>query len=204
MISLKLAHYINLLPGGLSVLELGDQNIEGINGIVGPRLSSCGTLSFRHTWTTYDIGSWNDGVIRQDISDIYPANNASFDLIIDGGTMEHVGKTDANHYQAWKNLHEWLKVGGMIISITQLPGSLPGHCKYRYDEQYFETWSQIGYSVSHSVFRWANSGHPLIMGTMQKMNNCNFLSHVDLFNAINIDLSPIEPFQNYPNHDPNS
>ncbi|MBU0467192.1 MAG: class I SAM-dependent methyltransferase [Nanoarchaeota archaeon] len=57
-----------------------------------------------------------------------------FGLITNYGTIEHVN----NQYQAFKNVHDITKVGGIIIHIMPMQGSMKGHGRYYYTPQFMK------------------------------------------------------------------
>ncbi len=83
-----------------------------------------------------------DGALRLDLQDPLPLD--PFDIIINGGTTEHV----EDHMACFKNLHEICKSGGLMFHIVALEGHWPGHCLHRYTEQFFRGLARAyGYSV---------------------------------------------------------
>jgi len=58
-----------------------------------------------------------------------------FDVVTDYGTTEHV---DRNFYQTNKNIHDMVKVGGLVIRETPLTGHWKGHGSNYLDEQFYK------------------------------------------------------------------
>lgn len=57
--------------------------------------------------------------------------NLVFDMVVDAGTSEHVGRGGKFDwtaiYNCWRNKFDWCKVGGKIISENPKSGNWPGH-----------------------------------------------------------------------------
>jgi len=62
-----------------------------------------------------------------------------FDVVTNCGTTEHVDNENGhNNYIAWKNLHNFLKVGGLHFSSLPAIGYWPDHCNIYYNCEFFE------------------------------------------------------------------
>ena len=60
----------------------------------------------------------------------------NFDIITNSGTTEHV-KPLQGQYMSFKNIHDCVKVGGVIIHILPGFGEYYGHCQTYYDYDFF-------------------------------------------------------------------
>lgn len=61
-----------------------------------------------------------------------------YDILFDFGTAEHI--RDQSTY--WENCHKIVKEEGSRVHALPPPGSWPGHCVYRYTEQFFPSLSK--------------------------------------------------------------
>jgi hypothetical protein len=136
---------------GRTMLELGNQELEpGSSERLAKRYFEA--LGVIHT--SIDLNG-QDGALIVDLS--RPTDRLDwighFDAITNCGTTEHVDPHDAQ-YEAFKNLHVWLRVGG--ISIHTLPdvdaleerGSWRGHCNNYYSARFVEMLAkENGYTI---------------------------------------------------------
>lgn len=74
-----------------------------------------------------------DGALRLDLEKPLRKHIGTFDVIIDGGTTEHV----KDHMACFKNVHEICNTGGLMFHMLPLEGHWRGHCHHRYTEQFF-------------------------------------------------------------------
>jgi len=65
-----------------------------------------------------------------------PSLQGAFDLVIDGGTGEHID----NQFELFNNIFNFLKVGGISINILPYHGYWEGHARWNYDFTWFETF----------------------------------------------------------------
>lgn len=78
---------------------------------------------------------WNgrDGAQAVDLGK--PAENLGpFDVIINGGTAEHV----YDQYECWRNIHNLCKDGGLVVSMGPLKGNWSKHSPWRYSLLFFD------------------------------------------------------------------
>ena len=96
-----------------TVLELG--NKKSSHGVY--------KKDFKELGITHTSVDWNgkDGALNLDLRK--PLNLGKFDMVTNFGTTEHVDE----QYPVWKNIHDSLKVGGILVGETPYPGNLPGH-----------------------------------------------------------------------------
>lgn len=103
---------------------------------------------------TVDRSDFEDATLIHDLNQAFPDHlRESFDLVIDGGTLEHI----FNYPQALSNCLDLLKVGGHIITVTPASGQM-GHGFYQFSpELFFRVFSEergfilrkiIGFDVS--------------------------------------------------------
>jgi hypothetical protein len=124
---------------GLQMLELGNQELE-----VGSRERT----AKRHfeqqgvIHTSIDLNG-QDGALVVDLAQ--PTDRAEwsafFDVITNCGTTEHVDP-HAAQYEAFKNIHTWLRVGGIAIHVLpdvqclEENGRWRGHCNNYYSKAF--------------------------------------------------------------------
>ena len=96
-------------------------------------------MGIRHTSV-----DWN-GKNRALVLDLRkPLGLGQFDAVTNFGTTEHVSEQEP----VWRNIHEALKVGGLLVSETPMPGYWPGHGDfYPTFEFYREFADKNGYQV---------------------------------------------------------
>lgn len=67
-----------------------------------------------------------------------------FDVVTNFGTTEHV----PDQLAVWENVHQAIKVGGWLVSVTPAPGTWPGHGRhYPYLDWYFALSTLNHYAV---------------------------------------------------------
>ncbi len=78
-----------------------------------------------------------DGAIRKDLS--LPVNQwfGYFDVLTNCGTAEHV----KNQYQLFKNIHEMVRVGGLIYHALPKIGYWENHCQFHYSSDFIKCLS---------------------------------------------------------------
>jgi hypothetical protein len=60
-------------------------------------------------------------------------------IITNIGTTEHVELEDGQ-FNCWKNLNQWLNVGGIMIHELPEAGSWEGHCRYYTTRDFFKSF----------------------------------------------------------------
>lgn len=133
------------------VIDLGAQNNYSQGGLPAPYMSEW--------WKAKDIEyeaidmSGENGSHVLDLSqdqDFKP--ELGFDFVMDFGTSEHVG-TDGKFswpaiYNCWKNKHDLLKVGGIMVNENPKTLNWPGHGFNYYNEMfYYELCKMSGYTI---------------------------------------------------------
>jgi SAM-dependent methyltransferase len=80
-----------------------------------------------------DRNNFEDATLLHDLNEQFPENVRShFDLVVDGGTLEHV----FNYPAALKNCLELIRVGGHFVTITPVSGQM-GHGFYQFSPELF-------------------------------------------------------------------
>lgn len=75
-----------------------------------------------------------DDVLTKDMGVEQKDLFGTFDLLFNGGTLEHV----ENQREAWRNCHYFLKEGGIAIHVCPLKDGWSGHSYFLYTENFFE------------------------------------------------------------------
>lgn len=110
---------------GKTMLELGDQNIY-----FGDEYGTYSTPYFKKHYKTLehiciDIKPEKHAVVK-DLRE--PLDMGEFDIITNWGTTEHVApKEGKGLYEAFKNVHDACKVGGLMFHENPKTGNWPGH-----------------------------------------------------------------------------
>jgi len=114
---------------GLNICELGDQRMKWHPAQTGKKY-----LIEKGVAEHVSI-DWNgkNGALKRNLAE--PINEwfNYFDMVTDFGTIEHV---DGGQYSAFKNVHDFTKVGGVMVHALPLVGYLKGHCNYHYQESF--------------------------------------------------------------------
>ena len=127
---------------GKKMLELGDQEVKG-DSI--PERTGKEYFENRGIFhTSVDLNGLH-GAIKIDLSK--PAKTPEwvsyFDIITNAGTSEHV-EPKQGQFECFRNVHTWLKVGGIAIHVVPNVIDLEGeglwndHCNNYYSQSFFE------------------------------------------------------------------
>lgn len=75
-----------------------------------------------------------------------PIDLEPFDMITNLGTTEHVSKQEP----CWRNIHNLLKQGGVLVSMTPLNGNWWWHGEWYPTELFYESFAGLnGYRIDH-------------------------------------------------------
>lgn len=100
-----------------------------------------------------------------------------FDVVTDYGTTEHV---DGDFYQANKNIHNMVKVGGLVIRETPLTGHWIGHAHNYLDAKFYEDlalfndYTILELNVEYAMGNTTDGG--LICVVYQKTSDSPFMT----------------------------
>lgn len=117
----------SLLPNIKSVMDLGAQN-----DFSGVRLDLYISEWYKSKLIAYECIDLNgeNGAWEYDLAENW-SFEVAFDLVVDAGTSEHVGKDGAFSwlalYNCWKNKHYLTKVGGYMYNENPRTENWPGH-----------------------------------------------------------------------------
>lgn len=127
-----------------TMLELGDQIIY-----FGFHYGEYSTPYFKRTFphlthTTIDIKP-EAYAIQKDLRE--PLNMGEFDSVTNAGTTEHV-TTKKGFYNAFKNIHEACKIGGVMVHENPQTGNWKGHGEHYMTEGfYIDLATDMGYEI---------------------------------------------------------
>jgi SAM-dependent methyltransferase len=80
-----------------------------------------------------DRSNFEDATLLHDLNERFPENvRGHFDLVVDGGTLEHI----FNYPAALRNCLELLRVGGHFMAVTPASGQM-GHGFYQFSPELF-------------------------------------------------------------------
>ncbi len=137
---------------GKRMLELGNQRLRTADGQKTTGKAYFDRLGVTHT--SFDLNG-RDGAIAIDLGKpcTDDAWRNAFDIITNAGTTEHVEPHEAQ-YECFKNIHEWLKPGGVAVHMVpdadalQQRGAWRGHCCNYYTHAFFERLAEdSGYTL---------------------------------------------------------
>jgi len=176
----------------IDIIELGDQDLV-VNGVCDPnnKFRDLYKNNF-NSWRTLDLHTV-DGVEIFDLS-VISNEIKTADIITNFGTSEHV-EPEIGQYNCWLNLHNILKLDGYILHTLVPVGGWPDHCRYYHDFNFFESFKDFGYEVIELRKEW----NDLIVCTMRKFKDCEFMTYDDFFSKITFDRkssNEIHPINN--------
>jgi SAM-dependent methyltransferase len=131
-------------PANLSVSEMRDALVSG-SGFAEPFFRMLGA----RTVDALDVSEFEGATIIHDLNYSIPAGlHQTYDLVIDGGSLEHV----FNFPVALQNCMEMVKVGGHFIVVTPANNNC-GHGFYQFSpELFFRALSQDnGFNVERMI-----------------------------------------------------
>lgn len=126
-----------------SILELGNQLFTNeclskydtfLNGFTNttPVKKYCENLNKQHV--SIDITGYDES-LPIDLNNEIISISDQFDLITNFGTTEHI---EPNQYEPFLHIHNLCKIGGVMIHEIPVVNHWIGHCRYYYDERFFE------------------------------------------------------------------
>lgn len=161
------------------LLELGDQEVHD------PRIAKMfsklrdASVFNSKSYTVYDLHD-RHGVTIYDLAEKHSNISKKFDIITNFGTTEHV-EPEIGQYNCWLNIHNMLNLNGLIISIVPCAdGGWEDHCRYFYNESFFESFENIGYNLlSYKIIEDKNC-----FSVLQKKEENIFMSEEDFWKNI--------------------
>lgn len=126
-----------VLEKGSKMLELGAQNVydsENYGKVAKEIFEGMGIIH-----TSIDIKQ-HQGAIEADLREPLTFTKSKFDLVTDYGTTEHV---EGNLYEAFKNIHNLCKKGGIMIHENPKTGNWPEHGFNYYTKSFYEMLAEL-------------------------------------------------------------
>ncbi len=147
------------LPKGFTVIELGDQWItHGEHRLASEFYHELGCGRYE------SIDGNGRGTITADLNlPLIPMLKASFDLVTDFGTGEHV----FDQRQVFKSIHILVKRGGYFVFDRPCQGYV-GHCYWLADECVWRDFAATNYYDILQISKLDTSRGQLIRGVMQR------------------------------------
>lgn len=166
----------------MEFLEIGDQDI--IFGENRGRKMRDLEGSYYSKWESIDLHK-RSGVTIKDLS-IEHTDEYLWDIVSNFGTSEHV-EPKTGHYNCWKNIHEWTKIGG--YSIHEIPeiGSWKDHCRFYYDFDFFRKFEKIGYIIIDLCHIEYEKNGNLIFCLMKKLEEKSFFAPIEFDSMVKIE-----------------
>jgi len=171
----------NLNTSKLDIIELGYQEINQDDECSGKkfnpaRLRGLYKNKFK-TWRTLDLCG-GKGIELFDLSKLTSEKNCA-DIIINYGTVEHV-EEEIGQYNCWINLHNMLRVKGLVIHALPIVGTWNGHCRWYYDLEFFNYFEKYGYEIIKLEKTW----HDLVFCKMIKVEKIPFMSYEEFMGIV--------------------
>ena len=150
--------------------ELGNQDYNGKPAKI--LYNKKGTIH-----TSIDINGM-DGALPYDLAKPI-SDKFNFDVLTNYGTTEHV----ENQYECFRNIHNMVKIGGLMIHGVPLIGNWPGHCRYYYNRHFFISLASVcKYEVvDQKIWRNEFYAYPrnLVSAVLRKKENNEFITKED-------------------------
>jgi hypothetical protein len=122
---------INMEYKGMKVCEMGNQLMKWTSEGTGKKyLMDRGVAEH----ISIDLNGKN-GSLRIDLSKPVNKWEKYFDMVTNYGTAEHV---QGGIYEAFLNIHNFTRVGGVMVHVGPPTGGCPWHSPYHYDIDFFE------------------------------------------------------------------
>jgi hypothetical protein len=172
----------NYFSEDMEFLEIGDQDI--IFGENKGRKMRHLEGSYYSKWESIDLHK-REGVTIKDLS-IEHKDEYKWDIISNFGTSEHV-EPQKGHYNCWKNIHAWTKIGGYAIHEIPEIGSWKDHCRFYYDFDFFKNFEKIGYRIIDLCHIEYEGNGNLVFCLMEKMEKKPFFSCIEFDNMVKIN-----------------
>lgn len=182
----------------LNPLPISEQEV--IEPIVGSKMLELGNKkNSKGTYKNYfeSLGiehtsvDWNglDGALKLDLR--VPINLGQFDMVTNIGTTEHVSEQTP----VWKNVHEAVKLGGVLVSITPKPGDWWWHGEYYPTQEFYKQFAELnGYTVEN-LSEAQNHPTRIIRARMRKVKDLPFQmpkSEYIFFNEMRPRVEPVK------------
>lgn len=110
-----------------------------------------------------------DKALPLDLQKPLPKSIGTFDIIINGGTSEHVKE----HDMCFQNIHDICRSGGIMFHSVPHVGSWLDHCLHYYDEPFFRKLAEkYHYSVVDiCIDDYVGADKKLVLACLRKEHN---------------------------------
>jgi hypothetical protein len=155
--------------------ELGNQCLS--DGGIGKRYFLKAVRIKEHV--SFDLNGL-DGALPLDLGKKISGYDAYFDIVTDFGTSEHV----YSQYWVFRNVYEFLKIGGIALHTLPLVGYWPKHGYYSYNEDFFINLSfHYGYELlcNDVVFIEYNGTKGMACAILRKKSFNNLISETTFY-----------------------
>lgn len=146
---------------GLKMCELGNQRMRYGKHKTGKRYFE--HLGVYHT--SIDLNG-KDGAVAYDLSKPILMWEGKFDMVTDFGTSEHV----EGQRECFRNIHNFCRVGGVMVHAVPMKGTYAGHSPYHYDREIFDKLAlDNNYEVVLNEIRWRSKTEAQICAVLKKI-----------------------------------
>ena len=171
---------------GKFMLELGDQELKGMKKITIAKTGKEYYESKGVIHTSIDLNG-RRGALKFDLSQPIdmPEWINHFDIITNLGTTEHV-EPQSSQYECFKNIHNFLKVGGIVIhvvpdiEIRKKHNFNTNHANNYYAESFFEMLTCDG--IAYDLIDLTKSSYNFMV-CMRKKSGLPFTDNRELFDS---------------------
>ena len=189
----ELPTFYNWLEKSSSILELGNQEFHTDTGFPNRSVKSyCENLGKIHI--SIDITGWDRSIpldlTRDDLPEL-----GLFDFITNYGTTEHINE---NQYNVFKNIHNWCKVGGVMLHSVPWVGNWPNHCNIYYTFEFFSKLTELNnYKIIELRPEYFNDNGNLIVAILEKQDNRLFTEDVLTFQEFIVKVEDVVKVEEY-------
>ncbi len=136
----------SILGKNIKIMELGNQRMKWHEAQTAKKFFMEYEGALEHI--SIDMNG-KSGALRLDLSkdlvELRPEWKGNFDLVTNYGTAEHV---DKGLYECYKNIHNFCRVGGIMINDGPPSCGCPWHSPYHYYPHFFSTFAKVcGYEL---------------------------------------------------------
>lgn len=161
-----------------SILELGNQTfvseciqrypeeLKNFTNLTPVKLY-CENLGIKHV--SIDITGLDDS-LNYDLNEKDIPLKDKFDLVTNFGTTEHV---EPNQYEPFLHIHNLCKIDGIMLHEVPVVGHWKNHCRFYYDESFFNNLSEINdYKILEmNRIGYDNVGDLIFVALQKKYND---------------------------------